>query len=125
MSQGTRDNTGHGDGPRRTSASPITAHEAEQRLARDMGELSTSIRHLNRSVEGLSGKLDRIDVTLATHAERIVRLEERPTRKDHEAQGERLSQGEKRIAVIVALLLILTSGTGAVSGVAKLLLGGL
>lgn len=124
MSQGTRDNTGHGDGPRRSSPSAsTTVHEAEQRLARDMGELSTSIRHLNRSVEGLSAKLDRIDGTLASHAERIVRLEERPTRREHEAQGERLTRAEKRTALLVAALIVATSGAGAAANILKLIGG--
>ncbi|MBX3352106.1 MAG: hypothetical protein KF684_04175 [Phycisphaeraceae bacterium] len=132
MSQGTH-NTGHGDGPRRTSGAPggsTAVHEAEQRLARDMGELSTSIRHLNRSVEGLSAKLDRIDGTLASHAERIVRLEERPTRKDLEAQGERLdaqgerlTKSEKRIALIAAALIALVSGAGSVANILSLIGG--
>ena len=96
--------------------------DADEHLAREMASCPPASA-ISITRQRPQPQADRIDGTLTNHSDRLARLEERPTRKDYDLVGARLTASEKRTALIVAALIVLTSGAGAAANIAKLIGG--
>lgn len=132
MSQDSRGNA-HGLG-RAASALSGAGASGDAVLSRELGELTNEIRHLARGIDTLNSKLERHDQTLIKHAERLVRLEQGPTRGDLVAAtrefaeadrelGTRLTVSERKIAVVIAVALVAGTVVQIALNAAKLLQG--
>jgi hypothetical protein len=100
-----------------------------------MGELTTEIRHLAPGIDRLNDKLDRQEATLINHGERLIALEQGPTRTEIAATtreltdadrelGTRLTTNERKVAIVFALALVAGTVVQIALSAAKLLQGG-
>lgn len=100
----------------------LAIHEAA--LGRELGVLTTEIKHLNRSLDTLNARLTSHQVLLDDHGVRLVRLEQGPTRDDVAAVGARLTVIDRKVAVIIGVAVALSTIAQVALGALRLVWGG-